>query len=80
MSYWNYRVLATKHDNEVYFQVHEVYYTDDNIPSSYTSDPITIGGDGIKEMKWQINRIKECLKKPILWTGDKFPLEYKEDE
>ena len=80
MSYWNYRVLATKHDNEVYLQVHEVFYTDDGVPNGYTENPVSIGSESVKGIKWQINKIKECLKKPILWAGDKFPLEYKEDE
>ena len=80
MSYRNHRVLATKFKDEVYFQVHEVYYTDDDIPDGYTADPITIGAESLKGMTWQVNRIKECLKKSILWAGDKFPEEYKEDE
>jgi len=80
MSYWNHRVLATQYKDEVFFNVHEVYYNDDNTPNRYTKDPISIGSESIKGIKWQINRIKECLKKPILWAGDKFPKECKENE
>ena len=77
MSYWNHRVLAIQYKNEVFFQIYEVLYNDDNMPNGYIENPISIGSESIEGIKWQINRIKECLKKPILWAGDKFPQEYK---
>jgi hypothetical protein len=27
-------------------------------------------------MRWTLNKMKECLKKPILLAGDDFPKEY----
>ena len=73
---WNHRILAHKQeDNSIYFSIHEVYYTN-NIPDGYTSNPISIGSEDIKGIKWTLNRMKECLKKPILWAGDRFPEEY----
>jgi len=77
MSHWNHRILAVAYNNDIYFQIHEVYYTDDCIPNGYSTNPITIGGEDIKGMIWQINRIKQCMKKPILWAGENFPNEYK---
>ena len=79
MSTWNYRVLATKTDEGIYLQVHEVYYTN-GVPDGYTEKPITIESDTLKGIRWQISKIKKCLGEPILWAGDKFPQEYKEDE
>lgn len=85
---WNHRVLA--HESpawvprelgekpEIYFQIHECHYNEGSeIPHSYTSDGASIGGDDIKEIKWVLDRMKECLFKPILWAGEKFPQEYK---
>lgn len=72
---WNYRLMAIEHDDEIYIQVHEVYYEDDK-PVSYTEGPITMGGENIGEIKWSIDKINEGLKKPTLWWGDKFPQEY----
>lgn len=74
---WNHRVLAHDYAGEIYFKIHEVYYDEKLHPHSYTKEAITVGGEDIKGMKWKLNKMYECLKKPILWAGDKFPQEYK---
>lgn len=73
---WNHRVLAHKYREEVYLQIHEVFYDENGIPNGYTAEPITIGAEDIKGIRWTLNKMKECLKKPILWAGDDFPKEY----
>ena len=73
---WNHRVLAHKYEEEIYFEIHEVYYDKNGIPNGYKEKPVTIGGENIKGMRWSLNKMKECLKKPILWAGDDFPKEY----
>lgn len=73
---WNHRVLAHKYQEEIYFEIHEVYYDENGIPNGYKEKPVTIGGENIKGMRWALNKMKECLKKPILWAGDDFPKEY----
>ena len=73
---WNYRVLAHKYEEEIYFEIHEVYYDENGIPNGYKEKPVTISGENIKGMRWALNKMKECLKKPILWAGDDFPKEY----
>jgi hypothetical protein len=76
---WNHRILAHKQEDEsVYFSIHEVFYNGEGIPNGYTSNPITIGSEDLKGIKWTLNRMKECVKKPILWAGDYFPFEYTE--
>lgn len=74
MSHWNHRVLAHKYNDEVVFEIHEVYYDDNGVPNGYCSTRVS--GDSIKGIKWTLNRMKDCLKRPILWGGDKFPEEY----
>jgi len=73
---WNHRILAREHEGEVYFNIHEVYYKD-GIPDGYTANPISVGGESIKSIRWTLNKMKECLKKPILWGDERFPQEYK---
>jgi hypothetical protein len=73
---WNYRVLAHKYEEEIYFEIHEVYYDENGILNGYKEKPVTISGENIKGMRWALNKMKECLKKPILWAGDDFPKEY----
>lgn len=74
---WNHRIMAHDENNEIYLQIHDVYYDENNIPHSYTSKPVTIGGHNIKQIKQTLNKMLECTTKPILWAGDKFPNEVK---
>lgn len=74
---WNYRVMACDYNDEVYFQIHEVYYDENGNPDSYIENPVTVGGDNLSDIHWTLNRMKEATKKPILWTGEKFPNEVK---
>ena len=75
--YWNHRVLASEQNGEIYFQIHEVYYDKNDKPDGYTKNSISVGGENIKEINWTLNKIKKCLKEPILWAGSKFPKEFK---
>jgi hypothetical protein len=73
---WNHRILAHESKEEVYFQIHEVYYTD-NKPDGYTANAVSVGGDTLKSINWTLNKMKEAIKKPVLWSGEKFPNECK---
>jgi hypothetical protein len=77
-SHWNYRVMAhdSPHNEEIYFLIHEVYYTKGK-PDNYTQEAVTIGGDSLKGIKWVLRKMKRALKRPILWHGDRFPKKYK---
>jgi len=75
---WNHRILAHEFPNgNIEFHIHEVYYDNHGIADGCTKNPITIGGDDINSIYWQLEKIKDCLEKPILYFGDKFPQEYK---
>lgn len=83
-NHWNYRVIAQKPDPEVdhlegiYLSIHEVYYEDDKpVKTSLNADRVR--GESIKDIGWQLNKMKEALKKPILcgWEGDEFLNEYR---
>jgi hypothetical protein len=73
---WNHRVLIHEELNYEHFMIHEVYYDKNGKPDSYTENGVRVGGHDLKSIKWSLNKMKECLKKPILYYGDKFPQEY----
>ena len=73
---WNHRILAHENNGEVYFQMHGVYYKEE-VPNGYTANPITVGSETSKGIKWTLNKMQEAVKKPILWAGEKFPNEFK---
>jgi hypothetical protein len=72
---WNHRVLAHENNGDIYFQIHEVYYSNDGVPNSYSSNPIHIGGEEINHLRWTLMNASVCLKKPFIWAGEKFPAE-----
>jgi len=82
-NHWNHRVMAHEHKGEVYFQLHEVHYTNE-IPTSYTQEAIKIGGESIESLKWTAQNIYDTIliigskvdKNKIIWAGEKFPAYY----
>ena len=72
---WNHRVLAYQVADEMYFEISEVFYNEQGVANSYT-DPVSIGSEDLKGLSWTLSRMKECLKKPILWGDSRFPQEY----
>ena len=72
---WNYRILAHKDVDEMYFQIHEVYYDENGKPNSYTANSVSVGAESLDGIKSVLNKMKECANKPILLADD-FPNEY----
>lgn len=74
---WNHRILAHEGcEGEIWLQVHEVYYNDLNNPIGYSQNAAKVGDETIKGLEWTLKQMKKCLKRPILWAGDRFPYEY----
>lgn len=74
---WNHRILAHKDGDEMYFEIHEVYYDKEGKPDSYTANGVSVGAESLDGIKWVLDKMKECLDKPIL-SAENFPNIYKE--
>ena len=72
---WNHRILAHKDRDEMYLQIHEVYYDKDGKPEEYTANGVSVGAESLDGIKWVLDKMKECVNKPILLADD-FPNEY----
>lgn len=72
---FNFRVLVTEHDNELYYSVREVYYNSEGLPDAYIEKPVTISAESLDDLEWMCEKITQCLSKPVLWEGDRFPEE-----
>lgn len=60
--------------------IYEVYYDENNIPNSYSSNAIDLQYyEDTDSILWDLNKMLFALDKPIIWYGDKFPEEYKND-
>lgn len=71
---WNYRILAHKDKDGWFFQIHEVYYNE-GIPNSYTANGVSVCGESVEGISWVLEKMKECVIKPIL-SVDNFPSEW----
>ena len=71
---WNHRVIRRKYETgEEYFAIHEVYYDDNGKPNGVTALPIAIFEDSVEDLAITIERVKECLSKPLLDYDKDFP-------
>ena len=72
---WNHRILAHTDGEDWFFQIHEVSYDKQGNPNSYTEQGVSVGADSIEGIVWILDKMKECLNKPILSAVD-FPKEW----
>ena len=63
---------------DLYYSVRSVYYNGDGVADGYSSVDATVMGDDLVGIGWTMKKMKEALKKPILWGDHRFPAEYKE--
>lgn len=86
LAYWNYRVIrhSSPGEKEGYFEIFEVFYDKNDVPHSWTADPIHPLGTDTKELKKDINFMLEALKKPVLTVkivrGKEKLIEWKNEE
>ncbi len=68
MSHWNHRVVK-RHDKKAKittFQIHEIYYNDNNEIEGWTESPVEPMGESMAELKKDLQHFFEALEKPVL--------------
>lgn len=68
-SYWNYRVVQFEDGEEVYHQIHEVYYKYDDI-SMWSEEAVPVGGETVEELRRDLQMQMDALDKPVLLAKD----------
>ena len=65
---WNHRVIRKLDLNgDAYYHIHEVYYPEVGAkPDKITVEPMTPYGDTVEDLRWTLEKMLECLDKPIL--------------
>ena len=65
--HWNYRVIETYCGNGEYtWCVHEVYYGEAGKPASWSVEPVSLYTEEPDGLQWQVEKIQEVIKKPML--------------
>ena len=63
---WNHRIVRRIYDTgDVYYAIHEVYYDEAGEPTGCTALPSVIMEDSVEDLAITLDRIRECLDKPI---------------
>lgn len=81
MSYWNYRVVEKNTTNKIdcsemeyditVYEVHEVYYDEDDNITMWSAESIIPYGEGcLKDLEVDIKFMLEACSKPILKESD----------
>ena len=59
-------MLLTEEQGEKFYCIHEVHYYKDGRIAGWTADPIAVCSDSPEGLRWQLDKMLECLSKPIL--------------
>jgi hypothetical protein len=70
INHWNHRVVRrvykTTNYEEESFAIHEAYYDDDGNVTRITQDPVDPHGSSMEDLRWSLNKMRECLEYPVL--------------
>jgi hypothetical protein len=70
MSYWNYRIIfkpdPVNPDREGSYEIHEVYYDDNDKIDGWTVDAIASFGETIEDLNDDLKYMLEALDRPVL--------------
>ena len=69
--YWNFRLVRMADERwpeEVYVEMREVYYNEDNEPCAHSST--TLCGDNNEEIAEQLEKMRLALGKPVLEANE----------
>ena len=65
--YWNYRIIKREQSSgEVTYGIYEVYYDLEGNVRGHTENPISVIGESIDDLKFDIENLKESLNKDVL--------------
>lgn len=73
MSHWNYRVIEfVDLDGTPWRGIFEVHYDEAGNPREYSEEPARLASDmdNNDDLAWALDRMKECLVKPVLVERD----------
>lgn len=69
---WNHRVIYHPEDgpDHAYYAIHECHYRGNDIPHSWTLNPVTVLADSEDDLMSTLRRMMVCCRKPVLIERD----------
>lgn len=79
---WDHRVVRTEVGGEIFYSIHEAYYTtsEDKIPHSITELEVAPNGESLEELEKELERYKKALAEPVLTLQDGKVVEWTEPD
>ena len=69
---WDHRIMKRTFPNEVLYQIHEVFYDDEDNVDGWTENPVTVSGIDMEDLKKGYKLIGTAFEKPVLdWDTGK---------
>lgn len=63
---WNHRLVKMEDGDDSFYQIHEVYYDENDKVQGYTKNGVTVGGSSVEGVRWVLKKMLEALDKDIL--------------
>lgn len=63
---WNNRVVKVKKHGEVYYEIYEAFYDEDNIIKFITENPKSSFGETLEELKEHHKMLEKAFKAPVI--------------
>lgn len=67
---WNHRIMKRTHQigevSEVEYGMYEVYYTEDDVPDGWSTEPINMTSEDLVGFKTLMEKYQMALDKPVL--------------
>lgn len=67
-------------EDPLLFSIHTVYYDEKGTPLGYSKSPASPVQPTLKMLKGDMDMFKKAFDLPIIWRGEKFPEEFKEEK
>ncbi len=64
--YWNYRMVRTDYEQSSSYDIHEVYYDDNDQIEGWSADPLSPSGKTIAWLKKDLAYMAQALDRPLL--------------
>ncbi len=66
MGHWNHRVCTKTEDEETLYEIHEVYYDDENEIEAWTVNAVKPLGNTLDEIRQELTWMLEAVEQPVL--------------
>jgi hypothetical protein len=80
MSHWNHRVVLFDDHGEPFYEIHEVYYNDNNEIAGMTKYAVGVSGETVEDIKQTLERMMSACNKEVIIESEIVYGKWSEDD